>query len=159
MTSGSPQNKQKRAALTQGVMPVVGSLLIALLFVLVFTVAAHANPYLPKPGEKLVKVRIATCAVSGGFAHLYTALDYGIFEKYGIKMEHIFIRGSNAALAALAADEIQFLYCAAEATIPGLCQRSRCQIGGGTAGQTTLRTGNPQRDQTPWRSQKANRWV
>jgi len=120
MTSGSPQNKQKRAALTQGVMPVVRSLLIALLFVLVFTVAAHANPYLPKPGEKLVKVRIATCAVSGGFAHLYTALDYGIFEKYGIKMEHIFIRGSNAALAALAADEIQFLYCAAEATIPGL---------------------------------------
>jgi ABC-type nitrate/sulfonate/bicarbonate transport system substrate-binding protein len=89
-------------------------------FVSVFTVSAHANPYLPKPGEKPVKVRIATCAVSGGFAHLYTAMDYGIFEKYGIKMEHVFIRGSNASLAALAADEIQFLYCAAEATMPAL---------------------------------------
>jgi ABC-type nitrate/sulfonate/bicarbonate transport system substrate-binding protein len=35
-------------------------------------------------------------------------------------MEHVFIRGSNASLAALAGDEIQFLYCAAEATIPAL---------------------------------------
>ena len=100
-------------------MPVVKSLFLALLFVFFFIVPAHANPYLPKPGEKPVTLRIATCAVSGGFGHLYTALDYGIFEKYGIKMEHVFIRGSNASLAALAADEIQFLYCAADATIPG----------------------------------------
>ncbi|HVH89849.1 MAG TPA: ABC transporter substrate-binding protein [Candidatus Acidoferrum sp.] len=120
MTSGSARNKQERSALTQGVRPVVTSLLIALLFIFVFIVPAHANPYLPKPGERSVKLRIATCAVSGGFAHLYTALDYGIFEKYGLKMEHVFIRGSNASLAALAADEIQLLYCAAEATIPGL---------------------------------------
>lgn len=120
MTSCSPGNKQGRSAMTQRVMPVVRSLLIALLFVFLLTVPAHANPYLAKPGEKPVKVRIATCAVSGGFAHLYTAMDYGIFEKYGIKMEHVFIRGSNASLAALAADEIQFLYCAAEATIPAL---------------------------------------
>ena len=119
MTSCSPRNKQWWSALTQDVRPVVTSLLIAFL-VSVFTVSAHANPYLPKPGEKPVKVRIATCAVSGGFAHLYTAMDYGIFEKYAIKMEHVFIRGSNAALAALAADEIQFLYCAAEATMPAL---------------------------------------
>ena len=119
MTSGSLRNKQSRSVLTQDVRPVVRSLLIAFI-VLVFAVSAQANPYLPKPGEKPVKVRIATCAVSGGFAHLYTAIDYGIFEKYGIKMEHVFIRGSNASLAALAADEIQFLYCAAEATMPAL---------------------------------------
>ena len=119
MTSCFLQNKQWRSALTQNVMPVVTSPLIAF-FVLVFAVSAQANPYLPKPGEKPVKVRIATCAVSGGFAHLYTAMDYGIFEKYGIKIEHVFIRGSNASLAALAADEIQFLYCAAEATMPAL---------------------------------------
>ena len=120
MTSCSSRNKQRRSALTKGVRPVVTSLFVAILFFCVLIDPAHANPYLPKPGEKPVKVRIATCAVSGGFAHLYTALDYGIFEKYGIKMEHVFIRGSNAALAALAADEIQFLYCAAEATIPAL---------------------------------------
>ena len=36
---------------------------------------AHANPYLAKPGEVAVKTRIGTCAVTGGFMHLYTALD------------------------------------------------------------------------------------
>src|SRR2546429_2150432 len=81
---------------------------------------ARANPYLAKPGERAVTVRIATCAVSGGFAHLYTALDNNLFEKYDFKMEHVFIRGSGPSLAALAADEIQFLYCAADATLPSL---------------------------------------
>jgi ABC-type nitrate/sulfonate/bicarbonate transport system substrate-binding protein len=65
-------------------------------------------------------MRIATCAVSGGFAHLYTALENNLFEKYGFKIEHVFIRGSGPALAALMADEIQFLYCAADATLPSL---------------------------------------
>ncbi len=120
MTSCSLRNQERPLALTQDVRPVVTSLWIALFLVFVCIVPAHANPYLPKPGERSVKLRIATCAISGGFAHLYAALDYGIFEKYGLKMEHVFIRGSSASLAALAADEIQLLYCAAEATIPGL---------------------------------------
>src|SRR6516225_4333442 len=120
MTSDSPGIK-KAHFLKMRFMRGVMSVLLALLFICLFSaVPAHSNPYLPKPGEKPVTVRIATCAVSGGFAHLYTALDYGLFDKYGIKMENIYIRGSNAALAALAADEIQFLYCAADATIPGL---------------------------------------
>jgi ABC-type nitrate/sulfonate/bicarbonate transport system substrate-binding protein len=120
MTSRSPRNEQSPLARTQGVVPVVKSLTIALLFVFFLVVRVHANPYLSKPGERPVKLKIATCAISGGFAHLYTALDYGIFDKYGIKMEHIFIRGSSAALSSLAADETQLLYCAAEATIPRL---------------------------------------
>ncbi len=91
-----------------------------LLGVVAFSATAMANPYLAKPGERPVTLRIATCAVSGGFAHLYTALDHGLFDKYGIRMEHVYIRGSSPSLAALAADEIQFLYCAADATIPGL---------------------------------------
>ncbi len=82
--------------------------------------SVQANPYLAKPGETQAAVRVATCAISGGFIHLYTALDYGLFDKYGIKVEFVSIRGSGVSLAALAADEIQFLYCAADATIPGL---------------------------------------
>jgi NitT/TauT family transport system substrate-binding protein len=81
---------------------------------------AAANPYLAKQGEAPVSIRVATCAVSGGFIHLYTALDNGLFDKYGIKANHIYIRGSGISLVALAADEIQFLYCAADATIPGM---------------------------------------
>jgi len=81
---------------------------------------ATANPYLAKPGEVPATVRVATCAVSGGFIHLYTALDNGLFDKYGLKANHIYIRGSGIALAALSADEIQFLYCAGDGTIPGM---------------------------------------
>lgn len=83
-------------------------------------VSVAANPYLAKPGEPVVTVRAATCAVSGGFVHMYSAIDHGLFDKYGIKVNHIYIRGSGISLTALASDEIQFLYCAADATIPGM---------------------------------------
>lgn len=82
--------------------------------------AAFANPYLPKAGERPLSMRISTCAVSGGFVHLYTALDNGLFDKYGMKFENVFIRGSGPNLSALSGDEVQFTYCAADATIPGL---------------------------------------
>ncbi len=85
-----------------------------------FTSDVFANPYLPKSGERPVSLRIATCAVSGGFVHLYTTLDNHLFDKYGLKVEHIYIRGQTPALAALAGDETQFVYCAADGTIPGL---------------------------------------
>jgi NitT/TauT family transport system substrate-binding protein len=88
----------------------------------------RANPYLAKSGEKPVNIRIATCAVSGGFAHLYTALENNLFDKYGFKMEHVFIRGSGRALRALSADEIQFLYCAGDATIPSLASGSEVKL-------------------------------
>lgn len=92
-----------------------------LLFVIGFAPsAARSNPYLAKPGEAPVSVRIATCAVSGGFVHLYTAIDNGLFDKYGIKANHIYVRGSGISLTALASDEIQFLFCAADGTIPGM---------------------------------------
>jgi ABC-type nitrate/sulfonate/bicarbonate transport system substrate-binding protein len=94
--------------------------------------AAGANPYLAKPGEPLTAVRAATCAASGGFVHLYAAVDYGLFDKYGLKVEHTLIRGSSVSLAALSADEIQFLYCAADATIPGLASGVDAKIVGAT---------------------------
>ena len=80
----------------------------------------RANPYVAKPGEAAIRMRIATCSVTGGFVHLYAALENNLFEKYGFRLEHIYIRSSGPSLAALMADEIQFLYCAAEATIPAL---------------------------------------
>jgi len=82
--------------------------------------AAKANPFIAKAGETSTTVQVATCAVSGGFIHLYTAMDNGLFDKYGIKIDHRFISGSAMNLAALSADEVSFLYCAADGTIPGL---------------------------------------
>jgi NitT/TauT family transport system substrate-binding protein len=82
---------------------------------------AAANPYLAKPGEAPVTVYVATCAVSGGFIQLYTAIDHRVFEKYGIDIKHVVIRGgTNINLAALGTDEVQFLYCAADSTLPGM---------------------------------------
>jgi len=90
--------------------------------------AAYANPYLARAGETPITARVATCAITGGFIHLYAALDNGLFDKYGMKVEFVSIRGSGVALAALAADEIQFLYCAADATIPGMAAGSDAKL-------------------------------
>ena len=92
----------------------------AILLALLCTAPSFASHYLPKPGEKPINIRIGTCAITGGFVHLYAGQDYGIFEKYGLKTESIFIRGSGPALAALASDELQFIFCAADGTIPGI---------------------------------------
>jgi ABC-type nitrate/sulfonate/bicarbonate transport system substrate-binding protein len=81
---------------------------------------SFGNPYLAKPGERPMPLRVSTCAVSGGFVHLYTGLDNGLFDKYGLRLDNVFIRGSAQNLAALASDEVQFTYCAADGTIPGL---------------------------------------
>ncbi len=91
------------------------------LTILLLPALTHSNPYLAKPGEAPVTVYVSTCAVTGGFIHLYTALDQKIFEKYGINVKHVVIRGgTNVNLAALGTDEVQFLYCAADSTIPGM---------------------------------------
>jgi len=94
--------------------------LFAAIVILLSAAPAGANPYLPKPGERPLSMRVSTCAVSGGFIHLYTALDNGLFDKYAIKLENIFIRGSAQNLTALATDEVQFTYCASDAIIPGM---------------------------------------
>src|ERR1051325_1374283 len=48
---------------------------------------AGVNPYLAKPGETPVSVRIATCAVSGGFVHLYTAFDNAL-RNFVDRLQH-----------------------------------------------------------------------
>lgn len=78
----------------------------------------YANPYLLKPGEAPVAARVGTCSITGGFIHFYTALFNGLFDKYGLKVEHVTLRGGLVSLAALSADEIQFIYCSADAMIP-----------------------------------------
>lgn len=96
------------------------SRLFALVLVLMTTAWAKANPYLAKTGETPVRIRMSNCAVSGGFTHMYAAVDARIFEKYGLQTELIYIQGSGPGLTALTVNEIQFLYCAGDATIPGL---------------------------------------
>ena len=103
---------------------------IALLFLLSAAQisAARANPYLAKPGEPVTPVRMATCAISGGFIHLHTALDNGLFDKYGIRPEFLLIRGAGVSAAALTSNELQFLYCTADAIIPSLAAGAEAKM-------------------------------
>ncbi len=98
--------------------PMIFLILIPLQLVMI-AARGEANPYLAKPGEKPVAIRVSTCAVSGGFTHMYAAVDARLFDKYGLRTEHIYIQGSGPGLTALTTNEIQFLYCAGDATIPG----------------------------------------
>ena len=104
--------------------------LILNLVLLVMPVQANANPYLAKPGEAAISIRVSNCAVSGGFTHMYAAVDAHLFDKYGLKTELIYIQGSGPGLTALAANEIQFLYCAGDATIPGLASGVEAKLVG-----------------------------
>ena len=87
-----------------------------------------ANPYLAKPGEPHWPIRVAACAISGGFIHLYTALDQHLFEKYGLKVEFLLVGGAGLSLAALTANEVQFVYCTAEAMIPSLAAGAEAKM-------------------------------
>ncbi|HEY7218715.1 MAG TPA: ABC transporter substrate-binding protein [Candidatus Binatia bacterium] len=91
---------------------------VALLIWSVVISNTYANPYLAKPGEAPISVRVGTCSITGGFIHFYTALYNGLFDKYGLKIEHVTLRGGVVSLAALSADEIQFVYCSADPMIP-----------------------------------------
>jgi ABC-type nitrate/sulfonate/bicarbonate transport system substrate-binding protein len=89
-----------------------------LLAITLSSAVVHANPYLPKPGEAPIHARVGTCSITGGFIHFYSALFNGLFDKYGLKVEHVTLRGGIVSLAALSADEIQFIYCSADPNDP-----------------------------------------
>ena len=90
--------------------------------------SARANPYLAKPGEPVVPIRVATCAISGGFIHLHTALDNRLFDKYGLRPEFLLVRGAGVSAAALTSNELQFLYCTADAIIPSLAAGAEAKM-------------------------------
>jgi NitT/TauT family transport system substrate-binding protein len=75
-----------------------------------------------------VPVRVATCAISGGFIHLHTALDNRLFDKYGLRPEFLLVRGAGVSAAALTSNEIQFLYCTADAIIPSLAAGAEAKM-------------------------------
>lgn len=76
--------------------------------------------YLAKADVAAVPVKAAWCAVSAGFVQMFVARDYDLFSKFGLRLETSQFTDSGTALAALQSGEIDFLFCAAAATIPGL---------------------------------------
>lgn len=104
---------------------------VAIPFFLI-TGSVQANPFLPKPGEAPISARVGTCSITGGFIHFYSALYNGLFDKYGLKIEHVTLRGGVVSLAALTADEIQFIYCSADPMIPRMAAGADAKLIGST---------------------------
>jgi ABC-type nitrate/sulfonate/bicarbonate transport system substrate-binding protein len=109
------QGERKRDCLVHSVQLIFS---VVILIGLVSIRPVNANPYLPKAGEAPLSARVGSCSITGGFIHFYTALFNGLFDKYGLKIEHVTLRGGIVSLAALSADEIQFIYCSADPMIP-----------------------------------------
>ena len=61
-------------------------LIVLLVLSTFFPDRSNANAYLPKPDEAPIKVRLGTCSLTGAFIHLGTAIDNGIFDKYGLRV-------------------------------------------------------------------------
>ena len=122
-TSSNFESQSFQPSTTPTITPVLARKVISYFWIIAcfLTAAAvpvRANPYLPKPGEAPMPARVGSCAITGGFIHLYSALHNGLFDRYGIKVEHISLRGGVVSLAAISADEIQFVYCSADPMIP-----------------------------------------
>ncbi len=119
----------------------------AILLALLCTAPSFASHYLPKPGEKPINIRIGTCAITGGFVHLYAGQDYGIFEKYGLKTESIFIRGSGPASGRPRRRRAAVYFLRRRRHDPGVGHRHRCQTRGVTVGEAPLCIDLTQRNQ------------
>ena len=119
------QGERNRSALA---IKILCSLFFILLTLSLLTPYSIANPYLPKPGEAPANIRVGSCGTSGGFIHFYAALGNGLFEKYGIKVEHVTLRGGAVTLNALLSDGIQFLYCSADPQIPRMAAGGEAKI-------------------------------
>lgn len=119
------RNKSLR---TQRIVKPLAIVLVAFLI----TASANANPFLPKPGEAPISARVGTCSITGGFIHFYSALYNNLFDKYGLRIEHVTLRGGVVSLAALSADEIQFIYCSADPMIARMAAGADAKLIGST---------------------------
>src|SRR5258705_7381435 len=86
-------------------------------FVLSMPLLGEANPYLAKPSEPPATTRVAACAITGGFIHLYAALDYGLFGKKGLKNGIVSIPRRGVSLAAVAPHGIHILFFGPQCTL------------------------------------------
>src|SRR5262249_39038163 len=63
-------------------------------------------------------VRVAYAVVDGMIAPLWLALDAGLWQRHGLDVELSLISGTPNAMAALVADEVQFVQTAGDSALP-----------------------------------------
>ena len=77
-----------------------------LLFLFVFPFVIRAAEVPPKVG-KLIKLRVSQSTLNTRAAILWIAQAQGLFAKYGLDVETVFLASSNIQTAALATGEVQ----------------------------------------------------
>jgi NitT/TauT family transport system substrate-binding protein len=83
------------------------SILLILFFVFLFQGDVH-----PAEGKKLERVIVANAVVSENRVPLWIAKDMGIFEKYGLDVQIVFIRGAGLNVAALVGGDVHIAFAA-----------------------------------------------
>ena len=83
------------------------SIFLILFFVFLFQGDVH-----PAEGRKLERVIVANAVVSENRVPLWIAKDLGIFEKYGLDVQIVFIRGAGLNVAALVGGDVDIAFAA-----------------------------------------------
>ena len=108
----------------------LSSLLLAVLLAGIVDSAQGADS--PARPAKLIRMRLSQSTVNTRSAILWVAQAQGLFAKYGLEVETIFLQSSNLQTAALATNEVQI------GNIGGATVLSGGQASGLTGGLTAM---------------------
>ena len=64
---------------------------------------------MPASAQPLQKIRVGSPSISSRQAQLWVAQDEGLFKKYGLDVELIFLRGGGRTVAALISGSVDFI--------------------------------------------------
>lgn len=93
-------------------------LVIAVVLLLVFSVAAIVSyPVTTTPRETLTTVRLSEVTHSVFYAPQYVAINLGIFEKHGIKIDMISSQGADKVMTAVLSRQVDIGFAGPEASI------------------------------------------
>ncbi len=93
-------------------------LVIAVVLLLVFSVAAIVSyPVTTTPSETLTTVRLSEVTHSVFYAPQYVAINLGIFEKHGIKIDMISSQGADKVMTAVLSRQVDIGFAGPEASI------------------------------------------
>jgi NitT/TauT family transport system substrate-binding protein len=88
--------------------PLKSCRLLAVALCCVATVSEHGAQAAEKPAKPAVKVRISQSAVGARSTILWSAQELGLFAKYGVEAEVVYLRSSPIQMTALGTGEVHF---------------------------------------------------
>lgn len=97
---------------------------LLILWLLLFSIASLAHAQEKKPE----RVNVAYASATTNTVHLWIARDLGLFEKYGLDANLVYISGSATALQALVGGDVDVVYGTGAAAVAGAVRGARIAI-------------------------------